>query len=92
MTTAASVASKGPLITGALASATVEGGPGAPPRLHKAKHYPTDDVIIARLDVDANVEAVRNKRMTSSIVLYSIHPKDHQLLGILGLERNACRN
>ena len=61
MATAASVASKGPLITGALASATVEGGPGAPPRLHKAKHYPTEDVIIARLDVDANVEAVRKR-------------------------------
>ena len=61
MATAASVASKGPLITGALASATVEEGPGAPPRLHKAKHYPKEDVIIARLDVDANVEAVRNR-------------------------------
>ena len=47
--TAASLASKGPLITGALASATVEGGPEAPPRLHKAKHYPTEDVIIAIL-------------------------------------------
>ena len=52
------MASKGPLITGALASATVEAGPGAAPRLHKAKHYPKEDVIIARLDVDANVEAV----------------------------------